>query len=341
MENNNRNASASIFGWQFQINVAIFLMIKYFGIFNKLKVEGEKEDIEISLKNDKKIYAQAKSKHKIDCNNTGDYSNKLLQALTSLSDVNKDDVENLLYISNLEPNPLNSNTNEFELISFLKYDELSDESKSKIDIQLNKIGNKIDKTKLVFAKIPFCGEDYATRNKHIISKIQEFLAIVSSDLIPYSQRLLDIWESEFIHNATQKNPNINIKREDVLWKLLVFKLENTYNEKFDEKMQIEEEDYYRALEMYDKIINYKEADFRIYNKIIQLIFKATRKNPDINSTDFITTYEEEIYDIIFDNNKNEKEELIERACSKIIAKRIFLRKKYLRDMIERANGYEN
>ena len=43
----NRNASASAFGWQFQINIAIYLMIKYFGKFKEMKIEGEKEDIEI------------------------------------------------------------------------------------------------------------------------------------------------------------------------------------------------------------------------------------------------------------------------------------------------------
>lgn len=34
----NRNASASAFGWQFQINIAIYLMIKYFGKFKEMKI---------------------------------------------------------------------------------------------------------------------------------------------------------------------------------------------------------------------------------------------------------------------------------------------------------------
>ena len=65
MKSVNRNASASAFGWQFQINIAIYLMIKYFGKFKEMKIEGEKEDIEILLNNSKKIYVQAKSKQNI------------------------------------------------------------------------------------------------------------------------------------------------------------------------------------------------------------------------------------------------------------------------------------
>lgn len=151
----NRNASASAFGWQFQINIAIYLMIKYFGKFKEMKIEGEKEDIEISLNNRKKIYAQAKSKQNINDGDTSSYSTKLRKALESLSDVNDNDSENLIYISNLEPNPLNSGTNEFELVSFFKYNELSLASKEKIDIQLNQLQKNINRDKLIIAKVPF------------------------------------------------------------------------------------------------------------------------------------------------------------------------------------------
>ena len=76
MKSVNRNASASAFGWQFQINIAIYLMIKYFGKFKEMKIEGEKEDNEISLNNSRKIYAQAKSKQNINDGNTSSYPAK-------------------------------------------------------------------------------------------------------------------------------------------------------------------------------------------------------------------------------------------------------------------------
>ena len=337
----NRNASASAFGWQFQINIAIYLMIKYFGKFKEMKIEGEKEDIEISLNNSKKIYAQAKSKQNINDGDTSSYSTKLRKALESLSDVNDNDSESLIYISNLEPNPLNSGTNEFELVSFFKYNELSLASKEKIDIQLNQLQKNINRDKLIIAKVPFFGEDKETKQKYIIAKIENFLTFISSDLLPYKNRFLQMLESEALHNATQNNMKLKFKKEDVLWRLLILKLGDGNSIKFDESMEIEEETFFEALDTYDRIINYKEADFDVYNKISNLILKAKIENKEIRSNQFVIKYENEIYDIVFKNNKDSNMETIEKACSKIIAKKIFIRKGNIMQMFERANKYEN
>lgn len=337
----NRNASASAFGWQFQINIAIYLMIKYFGKFEEMKIEGEKEDIEISLNNSKRIYAQAKSKQNINDDDTSSYSTKLRKALESLSDVNDNDSESLIYISNLEPNPLNSGTNEFELVSFFKYNELSLASKEKIDIQLNQLQKNINKDKLIIAKVPFFGEDKETKQKYIIAKIEDFLTFISSDLLPYKNRFLQMLESEALHNATQNNMKLKLKKEDVLWRLLILKLGDGNSIKFDESMEIEEETFFEALDTYDRIINYKEADFDVYNKISNLIMKAKIENKEIRSNQFVIKYENEIYDIVFKNNKDSNMETIEKACSKIIAKKIFIRKGNIMQMFERANKYEN
>ena len=337
----NRNASASAFGWQFQINIAIYLMIKYFGKFKEMKIEGEKEDIEISLNNSKRIYAQAKSKQNINDGDTSSYSTKLRKALESLSDVNDNDSESLIYISNLEPNPLNSGTNEFELVSFFKYNELSLASKEKIDIQLNQLQKNINRDKLIIAKVPFLGEDKETKQKYIIAKIEDFLTFISSDLLPYKNRFLQMLESEALHNATQNNMKLKFKKEDVLWRLLILKLGDGNSIKFDESMEIEEETFFEALDTYDRIINYKEADFDVYNKISNLIMKAKIEDKEIRSNQFVIKYENEIYDIVFKNNKDSNMETIEKACSKIIAKKIFIRKGNIMQMFERANKYEN
>ena len=341
MSDVNRNASASAFGWQFQINMAIYLMIKYFGNFMELKIEGEKEDIEISLKNNKKIYAQAKSKQDANNYDNNSYSTKLKKALESLSDVNDNDSESLIYVSNLEPNPLNSGTNEFEFVAFLKYNELTDASKEKIDIQLEKIGKNLNKDKLIIAKVPFLGDDKDTRQRYIIAKIEDFLNFISSDLLQYKNRFLEMMESEALHNSTQKNMKYKIQREDVLWRLLILKMGDSDSIQYDEKLNIQEEDFYDALDKYDKIINYKEANFTIYNKISNLILKAKKIDPNIRSDAFIVKYENEIYDIVFEDNKDNNMETIEKACSKIIGKRIFLRKRNIINMFERANNYEN
>jgi len=335
-----RNASASVFGWQFQINVAIYLMFKYFKNFEEIKVEGSNEDIEISLNNEKKIYVQAKSKENIDVKDTASYSTKLKNALDSLADIKTNDIDKLIYISNLEPNPLNSGTKEFELVTFLKYDELLPESQEKINKQLENLEKDVDKTKLVIAKIPFYGEDKATRQKFILQQLESFLAYTKSELIPFSKSILEMWESEFMHNATQKNQALKIKKSDVLWNLLVFELDRNSNA-FDNGMEFDEEDYQLAIEKYSKVINNKEGNFKIYNKIIVLYDNVRRQVPNMRSNDFINNYAEEIYDIVFEEKKNKDEELVEIICSKIIAKRIVIRKNTINEMFERAKKYEN
>ena len=147
-------------------------------------------------------------------------------------------------------------------------------------------------------------------------------------------------ESEALHNATQNNMKLKFKK-DVLWRLLILKLGDGNSIKFDESMEIEEETFFEALDTYDRIINYKEADFDVYNKISNLIMKAKIENKEIRSNQFVIKYENEIYDIVFKNNKDSNMETIEKACSKIIAKKIFIRKGNIMQMFERANKYEN
>lgn len=331
-----RNASASSFGWQFQINVAIYLMLKYFNRYNQIKVEGEKEDIEILLNNSKKIYIQAKSK--IDTTNNDGYSTKLKEALKSLSDIENDDVEQLMYISNLTPNPLNSGTiNEFEGVTFLKYTELQDASKRKIDNQLNSLGVTLDKEKLWIAVIPFYGEDERNKKKNIYYIIENFLASAGFDLVPYSKRILEMWESEFFNNSSTRAPYIKIKKEDVLWQLVLLEVEKDKVMQFDSNICDDEEDYQMAIDRYEKIINNREGDFRIYNKISNLY----RNKKEISMYEFINKYSSEIYDIVFDGNKNKSQEFIEIICSKIIARRILLRKNHLEECFRKAENYEN
>ena len=61
-----RNASASAFGWDFQTNSAILLMLENIKDAKRVRVEGADEDIEITLQDQTKLYAQAKAVEKPD-----------------------------------------------------------------------------------------------------------------------------------------------------------------------------------------------------------------------------------------------------------------------------------
>ena len=138
MEYPNRNASPTNFGFQFQINVAIFFMFKYLKELKNIKIEGESEDVELTLKNSSKYMIQAKSNGTNLENNTNN-STKLREALESLAEADKKNgkVTGLYYVSNLK-NPLNSRINEFErdYVTIHSYNELDATSQNKIDKQI-------------------------------------------------------------------------------------------------------------------------------------------------------------------------------------------------------------
>ena len=100
------NATASAFGWEFQSNAAIMLMLKNIESASKVKVEGETEDVEITFSNGKILMAQAKSVEKPD-----DFSHvkrNLEASLRTLNAASKiTDVEQLVFVTN-SPNPFNN-----------------------------------------------------------------------------------------------------------------------------------------------------------------------------------------------------------------------------------------
>ena len=78
------NASSTAFGWEFQSNAAIVLMLKNIKNALSVKVEGSTEDIEIALDNGNMIFSQAKSVFRPD-----DYSNVKAKMQAGLGTLNK------------------------------------------------------------------------------------------------------------------------------------------------------------------------------------------------------------------------------------------------------------
>ena len=101
-----RRADATLFGFDFQVNAAIVLMLDNVHELESLRLESEYEDIDIELVSGKHILAQEKAV----VNSSSDFRNvrnNLKKALESLSDVSqKTQVHKLILITN-SPNPLN------------------------------------------------------------------------------------------------------------------------------------------------------------------------------------------------------------------------------------------
>ena len=155
----NVNASSTMAGFQFQVNVAIYFMLKYLKDIEAIRVEGEKEDVEVYLNNNNRYMIQAKAQT-IDLNDNSNNSTNLRKALKSLANADEKNVQYLFYATNMR-NPINTPTKEFEnydLVTMM-YNELSVESKKKIDNQIeNLVGIDINKDKLAIIRIPFFGK---------------------------------------------------------------------------------------------------------------------------------------------------------------------------------------
>ena len=91
------DASGSAFGWEFQVNAAIFLFLKYLDEVESIKVEGKFQDIEINKTDQNRIFAQAKS---IQDGSLTHRTDKLEDAIISLAKTPATNTDSLLYISN-------------------------------------------------------------------------------------------------------------------------------------------------------------------------------------------------------------------------------------------------
>lgn len=122
------DASASSFGWNFQSNAGIFLFLKYIQNATDIKIESKLQDIEITLINGSKVYAQAKSAQ--DYTIVKDKKEKFKDAIISLAR-NPQNNNQLIYISNI-PDTFKSANNFFDN-SIVSYNSCLTEIKKEID----------------------------------------------------------------------------------------------------------------------------------------------------------------------------------------------------------------
>ena len=224
------DASASVFGWDFQVNAAIFLFLKYLKQVDSVKVEGKYQDIELRLRDDSCIFAQAKSIQ----NGSNDYRKKKLEdAIISLVKTPMDyEKDKLLYVSNYlapirENNFYNNQIIELksvvpdkiefekiidEIIDKLKSDILTDENisslkKHKYSKLVERLENMNTEDFLVCSIVPYVNtvqpeDKYKVIENLIQEKLTYDFNITSSNMIKYVKKILLNWQSTFLLNAT-------------------------------------------------------------------------------------------------------------------------------------------
>ncbi|MGM9531224.1 hypothetical protein [Intestinibacter sp.] len=262
------NASPTAFGWDYQVNVAIVLMLHHVKQAVNLRVEGKKEDIEITLSDGSKIYSQVKSVTKYD-----DYHNVvayLKKALGTLNKASKDDnIHNLIYATN-SPNPFN-NGNEsivyFRDLTILNFDELAsvDQERIKDLIQSNGFC-EIELEKLQIVRIPFIGEDVTNRYKYIKNYISDFLSSLNIVNINISGRLMTVWQADCFHNASTVNTNVVMTKERFVWPIISVLLEGTSGYNYLNDLNID--DIEDIENKYRSYIDYQAMRYQLVASII-------------------------------------------------------------------------
>lgn len=342
------NASASAFGWQFQVDAAIFLFLYYIDEVDEIVVEGKYQDIELLCKNSRHIYAQAKSIHNGSLDNR---SSKLEDAIISLvktpADLNKGD--ELLYISNYEA-PIKRT--EIFKNKVVRLKNASDE-KAEFCIQIERIITKLEaivdkatpskKTKyqelinricainvddfMVSTIYPYINtENPRDMFKEIENKINEILTIKFDIQSPYLQRfvqsLLTEWHETFLVNATMPNDKKHKKmsKEELLWQIVVIlsEINIDISDLFDSEIDPDLIDEY---EMYYSQKSYYHERFSFFNKLMEELKVYIKANTGKSRKDFIKEHWQDYiseYVEFADYSGLAKEYLIKKCLARLI-----------------------
>ncbi len=165
----NRRANAVLFGFDFQRNAAIILMLERIKELRSVRLEGNEEDIELTLENGKKILAQAKAVEK----SSSDFSHvreNLKKALISLSEgAQRVDAQELIFITN-SPNPFNDEASRSVfggLPTHRSFSSLPPSAQVTVQKYLGNVEHPLDSEKFTVQVFPFETDNEAERYKAV------------------------------------------------------------------------------------------------------------------------------------------------------------------------------
>lgn len=320
---NDRNASPSAFGWDFQANSAILLMLENIKDAKRVRVEGAYEDIEITLQNQSKVYAQAKAVEKPD--DTSHVIDKLTKALKTLSDAAKNGDGSLFtYVTN-SSNPFNNQ----RLLSYftgrthLGFDELPDAAQKRINeiIQTNGFTD-LDVHKLDVRVIPFYGNDLKNRYKEIQACVNEFLTEVNVDVQGINTEIIGIWQRDLFQNATQSDTTISISKEKMIWPLIVLVIDKTAANEY--KKDFNDDEIAEIERKYKMIINQYTMSYDKISRVLSNYRKSKKPQKQ-----FVADQWCDYLDIA---NMIEADDDTKESLVKIILYRILTQRKYIQDI---------
>ena len=277
------NATASAFGWDFQSNAAIMLMLENIERASKVKVEGENEDVEITFSDGKMLMAQAKAV--VDHNDVSFVINKLEAALKTLDKASKiTDVEQLVYITN-SPNPFNDAATMFKFSSPFNtapFSELPPSCQQTINDICTANGYIPDTSMLTVCVLQFHGKSEDERYKVLQSHIWEFLNELGARSVSTKQILL-LWQHSFAVNATQKTAVIT--KESMVWPIIAILCE--VSEDDTELGDYDSSDVAEILQKYRAVINNNSERFEFISRVLSDFYEF---HPELKSKERVNRF---------------------------------------------------
>lgn len=350
----NNDALATSFGWDFQVNAGIYLFLYYIQDATDIKIESKLQDIEITLNDNSKVFAQAKSAQ--DYTAISDQKEKFKDAIISLSRNNYEG-NKLLYISNI-PNTFKQYDNCFNnnVISYTeclkgmkdeidktisaidksltyKISKEKDNNKSK---KLEQLKNKIDdfhKENLYISTIyPYYGPEntrYTIIGDQIISFLVNTIGLDRDDATSIKQKLLEHWQLTFGHDSTIKDKDFNerIKKNEFVWPVIAYLVDGCLPDIADSLSFVLDESTKRHAERILQNNNsYYHERFEFTNKVLQSYTRFKKEligqsvnNPEI---EFLRKYGEDFEDEFKKLSKDDTE--LQEYLTKIFLYRIII-----------------
>ena len=326
-----RCANAVLFGFDFQRNAAIVLMLEHIRDLRSVRMEGNEEDIELTLENGQKILAQAKAIEK----SSSDFSNvraNLKKALISLSEGNqKTNAQQLIFITN-SPNPFNDADSRSifgGLPTRRSFDTLPPAAQKIVNGCLTDIENPLDLGKFIVQVFPFETDDDAEKYKAVKQVTDDFIGSLNYNASPgIGAWLLQVWHDQIFINGTKKDVSIQLDKKSVIWPILVYETDiNRCNESFIDQFDIGV--YEEVTRLYGDIINSCCERVEFFTKILYdyTQFPSAKKQMD-KCQDFIAcswgNYKSEF--ISEDIDDETLETLIKIILYNVIRRRIAINK---------------
>lgn len=234
-----RRANAVLFGFDFQVNAAIVLMLENIKELQYIRLESQNEDIDIELYSGSHILAQAKAI----VNSSTDFVNvrsNLKKALESLSEGSKKVVtEKLILITN-SPNPLNEDASRsiFWGPAHRGFNTLPASSQKIITDYLSQIDHPLNTDQFVIQVVPFETDDDVEKYKAVSKVIDDFIGDLKLDIPGIGKQLHQIWCGEIFKNGSKKDTNITLSKKNLIWPIIVIatdieRIDRDFVERFD------------------------------------------------------------------------------------------------------------